>query len=303
MKSNRYHILILREDGKQYHNLVLEWFQVKRRLFVLGTVAGLLVLGNLGFLVLVAWHGSVMARARTLKQEKAAIELQFSQMSQSLGDAQQRLSNSEQKLAQMQELARQQNLRLPKVAGLGGPVSSLEKPFSQLAPVPDDGSLASKIAGFSREVNEVANATDNLVGVLAPHLDSLAHTPSIWPVKGFLASGFGQREDPIDGEAAFHTGVDISAPLGSPVQAPADGLVVETGWQQGYGNCVVISHGNGIATLYGHLSKVLVKPGQKVKRWQKIGLVGQSGRTTGAHLHYEVHRQGRVVNPKPYLIY
>jgi murein DD-endopeptidase MepM/ murein hydrolase activator NlpD len=303
MRRGRYHILVLHEDGKQYHNRILEWFQVKRNLWVIGTAVGLLLLGNIGFVVLAGWHGSVLARARALRQQKAAIELQFTRMSQSLGDAQQRLSDSERKLAQMQELARQQNLQLPKVAGLGGPVASLEKPFAPPATVPGGDGLASQITGFSHEVDEVANATDNLVGVLAPHLDSLAHTPSIWPVKGFLSSGFGQREDPVDGEAAFHTGVDISAPFGSPVQAPADGLVVETGWQQGYGNCIVISHGNGVATLYGHLSKILVETGQKVKRWQKIGLVGQSGRATGAHLHYEVHRQGRAVNPKPYLIY
>ncbi len=303
MRSNRYHILILREDGKQYHNRILEWFQVKRHLSVLGAIAAILLLGNLGFLVLAVWHSSVLARSRALKREKAAIELQFTQMNQTLGDAQQRLSASERKLAQMQALAQQQNLRLPKVAGLGGPVSTAENPAPNFNGTGGNGGLAVQIAGFSREANEVANATDDLVRVLAPHLDTLAHTPSVWPVKGFLASGFGQREDPIDGEAAFHTGVDIAAPFGSPVQAPADGLVVETGWQQGYGNCIVISHGSGIATLYGHLSKILVKPGQKVKRWQKIGLVGTSGRTTGSHLHYEVHRQGRVVNPKPYLVY
>ncbi len=300
MKSKRYHILVLREDGKQYHNRILEWFQVKRHLWVIGTTSGLLVLGNVGFVALAIWHGSVMARARAVEKEKAAVEREFVQMNQALGDAQRRLSQSEHKLAQMQELARQQNLQLPNVAGMGGPSSSDMIPEGNSA---NPNELGSKIAGFSKEANEVADATDNLVGVLAPHLDMLAHTPSIWPVKGFLASGFGHRDDPIDGEPAFHPGYDIAAPYGSPVQAPADGLVVETGWKQGYGNCIIISHGNGIATLYGHLSKILVKPGQKVKRWQKIGLVGTSGRTTGAHLHYEVHRQGQAVNPKPYLLY
>lgn len=303
MRGGRYHILVLREDGKQYHNRILEWFQVKRNLWVIGTAVGFLLLGNVGFLALAGWHGSVMARARGLQQQKAAIELQFSQMSQTLGDAQQRLSDSERKLAQMQELARQQNLKLPQVAGLGGPSSYDDGKAINFDGKTSNDNLSAKVAGFSRETAEVADATDSLVDLLAPHLDLLAHTPSIWPVKGFLASGFGHREDPIDGEPAFHTGLDIAAPFGSPVQAPADGLVVETGWQQGYGNCIVISHGNGVATLYGHLSKILVKTGQKVKRWQKIGLVGTSGRTTGAHLHYEVHRQGRAVNPKPYLVY
>ncbi len=300
MKSKRYHILVLREDGKQYHNRILEWFQLKRHLWVIGTASGLLILGNAGFIALAVWHGSVMAKAQALEKEKAAMEREFAQMNQTLGDAQQRLSQSEHKLAQMQELAKQQNLRLPRVAGLGGPNSLDMSPEGSPAAQND---LHAKIAGFSREASEVADATDNLVGVLAPHLDMLAHTPSIWPVKGFLASGFGHRDDPIDGEPSFHPGYDIAAPYGSPVQAPADGLVVETGWKQGYGNCIIISHGNGIATLYGHLSKILVKPGQKVKRWQKIGLVGTSGRTTGPHLHYEVHRQGQAVNPKPYLLY
>jgi murein DD-endopeptidase MepM/ murein hydrolase activator NlpD len=122
-------------------------------------------------------------------------------------------------------------------------------------------------------------------------------------VKGFVGSTFGGRPDPIHGSAEFHEGIDICAPYGSPVQAPADGLVVFAGWKTGYGNTIEISHETGLLTRYGHLSKILVTPGQKVTRWQKIGSVGTSGRTTGSHLHYEVRRDDRPLNPKSYILF
>ena len=93
----------------------------------------------------------------------------------------------------------------------------------------------------------------------------MSHIPSLWPVKGFITSGFGRRTDPIEDGTDFHTGVDISTPYGSPVQAPAEGLVIFCGWQQGYGNCVEISHGGGVVTRYAHLSKILVKPGAELE--------------------------------------
>ena len=139
--------------------------------------------------------------------------------------------------------------------------------------------------------------------VLRPHLEEMARIPTIWPTKGFITSGFGRRVDPIDEGSDYHTGVDISAPYGSPVRAPAEGLVVFCGWQQGYGNCVAITHGGGIVTRFAHLSKILTKPGLNVKRWQKIGQVGTSGRTTGSHLHYEVLHNGQPVNPQRYILF
>lgn len=127
-------------------------------------------------------------------------------------------------------------------------------------------------------------------------------TPSIWPVKGHITSTYGRRLDPFHGKGTFHRGIDISAPYGSPVLATADGFVTMTGWDAGLGNCVKILHGkNGFSTTYGHLKEYLVRPGQPVQRGELIGLVGSTGRTTGAHVHYEVTSRGLTVNPYRYL--
>lgn len=130
----------------------------------------------------------------------------------------------------------------------------------------------------------------------------LSCTPSIWPVKGWVNNGFGWRKSPFTGEREFHKGLDIAARKGSPIVAPADGYVSDAGKNYSFGNYVTVSHGYGYKTRYGHLSKILVKKGQTVKRGEKIGLVGSTGRSTGSHLHYEVLVEGVQVNPKRFII-
>lgn len=129
----------------------------------------------------------------------------------------------------------------------------------------------------------------------------LADAPSMWPVEGRIGSSFGEREDPINGEGAFHAGVDIEAPYGTPVRASADGDVTGASMGSGYGRTVELNHGHSLFTVYGHLSAVAVVPGQHVTRGQVIGYVGQSGRATGPHLHYEVRVHNVPVNPYKYL--
>jgi murein DD-endopeptidase MepM/ murein hydrolase activator NlpD len=125
--------------------------------------------------------------------------------------------------------------------------------------------------------------------------------PSLWPVEGRLMSSFGARIDPFSGEGAIHTGVDLTAPRGTPVRSAADGIVVHTEWMSGYGRLVIVDHGNGLQTYYGHLSRFLVIPGQEVRRGQVIAQSGASGRVTSPHLHYEVRMGGTPVNPYPFL--
>ena len=129
----------------------------------------------------------------------------------------------------------------------------------------------------------------------------LADAPSMWPVEGRIGSSFGEREDPINGEGAFHAGIDIEAPYGTPVRAAADGDVTGAAMGSGYGRTVELNHGHNLFTVYGHLSAVAVVPGQHVNRGQVIGYVGQSGRATGPHLHYEVRVHNVPVNPYKYL--
>jgi len=129
-----------------------------------------------------------------------------------------------------------------------------------------------------------------------------AATPSIWPTHGWLSSSMGNRADPFTGEKDFHPGLDISADKGDPVYATADGTVVNASAAGNYGNLVVLDHGYGLETRYGHLSAFKVKLGQTVKRGDLLGLVGSTGRATSSHLHYEVRANGRILNPLQLLL-
>jgi len=130
----------------------------------------------------------------------------------------------------------------------------------------------------------------------------LASTPSIWPVRGWLTSGFGKRISPFTGRRKMHDGLDIASRTGTPIVAPADGRVTYVGVERSYGKLLVIDHGYGVITRYGHNSKIFVKVRDKVKRGQKIASVGNTGRSTGPHLHYEVRVNGVPVNPRNYIL-
>ena len=125
--------------------------------------------------------------------------------------------------------------------------------------------------------------------------------PNLWPVEGHITGSFGERIDPFNGEGAFHSGVDISAAVGSRVIAPADGLVTFADFYGGYGRAVIMDHGHGISTRYGHLASFAVVAGQYIHRGDTVGFVGLSGRSTGPHLHYEVRINDTPVNPYKYL--
>jgi murein DD-endopeptidase MepM/ murein hydrolase activator NlpD len=129
-----------------------------------------------------------------------------------------------------------------------------------------------------------------------------ARIPSIWPVEGEPTDGFGVRGNPFGGSSAeFHPGQDIAAPRGTVVTAAADGTVIKADWQNGYGQIVIIDHGNGLTSRYGHLSKIEVTAGQQLKRGEELGLVGSTGRSTGPHLHYEIRIDDVPVSPLHYL--
>jgi len=147
-------------------------------------------------------------------------------------------------------------------------------------------------------------ATTGLRGISGFNdLDLNFNGPSIWPVMGPITSSFGQREDPVlgNGEGEFHKGIDIGAPNGTPILATANGVIHSAEMVNGYGREVVIDHGHGVETLFGHMSGFAVMAGQTVTRGQVIGYVGHSGRTTGAHLHYEVRIRNMPVNPHKYM--
>ncbi|MCL4460785.1 MAG: M23 family metallopeptidase [Nitrospirae bacterium] len=153
-------------------------------------------------------------------------------------------------------------------------------------------------AGVSREETSLVSLRSDIRRQQA----RWAYTPSIWPVRGVLTSGFGWRNSPFGVGRDFHPGIDIAGPTGVPVVATAGGTVEAAGWDQGYGKSVRIRHGEGIETLFGHLDSVAVSRGESVVRGEVIGYLGNTGLSTGPHLHYEILRNSRPVNPTRYII-
>lgn len=151
------------------------------------------------------------------------------------------------------------------------------------------------------EYNRLKTASLGMGGRLTSRRWLVNTTPGLWPVMGRLLSSFGTREDPFFSHQAFHTGVDISSPQGTPVHVAADGVVTEANWGGAYGKLIVVDHGNGLQTYYAHLSRIDVIPNQEVRMGQVIGGTGMTGRATAPHLHYEVRRGGTPVNPHYYL--
>ena len=159
-----------------------------------------------------------------------------------------------------------------------------------------------EIQWLENEIGFQEKATKQLLAEAEKRSARWGSTPSIWPVKGWVTSGFGVRVSPFTGRPALHDGLDIGAPRNTPVRAPADGRVTTVGFNSKLGNIVRLDHGYGIQTLYGHMAKYLVKNGQRVKRGDVIGLVGSTGLSTGPHLHYMVKVKGRAVNPNQYIL-
>jgi murein DD-endopeptidase MepM/ murein hydrolase activator NlpD len=186
--------------------------------------------------------------------------------------------------------------RLPAIVksrAMGGSESASLRPMFSSALGPPDtvfGVLSDLLGVINSRLESVRDSVERR------HALAMA-TPSIWPVAGWLSSSFGTRKDPFTYGKDFHPGLDISADYGQPVLATGDAHVVAAGMNGAYGNMVVLDHGFGITTRYGHLSRIVVADGQQVKRGDLIGFVGSTGRSTGAHLHYEVWMNGRLTNP------
>ena len=226
---------------------------------------------------------------------------------------------------QLQAVTKQKEVQVESLGSLASEVSALyglrqshaaKTPESAIA---DTSSSSGTFSSFSyaQSLNELSSLrTTALSGELTQayalginpvtsgtNWRKLLEAPTLWPVMGRISSSFGERQDPINGEeGSFHPGIDIAAAFGTPVRAPADGIVLKASFGDGYGREIIIDHGNGISTLYGHLSGYAVTPGERVRRGQVIGYLGDSGRSTGPHLHYEVRIHNAPVNPHKYLL-
>ena len=188
--------------------------------------------------------------------------------------------------------------------GMGGPSPSDIR--DKLKREKDNAGLVqqmkSDVERLQSEAMSREDSLSELEKLLQVKKDMLTHTPSIWPVQGWVTSGFGFRTNPFTGLTQMHEGLDISNRVGTPIIAPANGIVSDVGNDIAVGKVVVIFHGFGMTSRYGHLHKVFVKVGQRVKRGDKIAEVGMTGKTTGPHLHYEVKINGISVNPLRYIL-
>lgn len=171
--------------------------------------------------------------------------------------------------------------------------ASLEESFG------DQGSL--DMEALKDQIAETMKTVTDIRNYISDQRDIYLATPMGWPVSGRLSSRYGYRDHPKHGSRKFHSGVDISVPKGAPIRATADGIVSFAGWTRGSGNAVVVEHGHGYSTAYAHNKRNLVAVGQRVKRGDTIAIVGSTGISTGPHVHYEIWKNGRHVNPHPYL--
>jgi murein DD-endopeptidase MepM/ murein hydrolase activator NlpD len=171
-----------------------------------------------------------------------------------------------------------------------------ENPIRLVEPLPVD------LRSLEEEMRSRAQGLLELTRFVEAKRDVLAATPTIWPVEGLLTDAFGKRHSPFNGRIEMHEGLDLAAPLGTSVRAAADGVVTFAGPLASFGIVVSVRHGHGFTTLYAHLGRTTVKPGQTLSRGTTVGLVGLTGRTTGPHVHYEVHHRGTPVNPLHYIV-
>jgi murein DD-endopeptidase MepM/ murein hydrolase activator NlpD len=271
-------------------------FQVSLRLtkVVLGT-AGVLALGLVGVLAHYGWISVQVVELKRLRVENLALATKAQAYEQNAAKLQAKvlaLQNMVTKLGMMAGV--EKSLPDSQVGGVGG-LSSLET----TAPSFD---VASSMKTLDRTVNQLTEKSSKLEEIFEDQKVVLASTPSIWPVRGYLSAGFGNRNDPFTGLRDFHSGIDISTPLGTKVQTPADGVVIFCGPKGGYGNAIVIDHGYGIVTRYAHLASYNVRPGQRVRRGDPIAFVGSTGKSTAPHLHYEVWVHDQAQNPIQYIL-
>lgn len=238
---------------------------------------------------------------REIENAKRNAELHLNALAQRLGTMQAqmlRLNALGQRLTHKAGLDKKE-FNFSEEPARGGPVNET---LLANASVPD---FLKSLEQLSGQIEKKTSHLSVLEGVMIDRELRAAASPIGWPVQGgWVSSAFGMRADPFTGQTSSHDGVDIAIGLGSPIKALSRGVVTYAGeklGREGYGLIVEINHGNGFATRYAHLRQVLVKAGERVEKGQAVALVGSSGRSTGPHLHFEVLRDGRTVNPQPFL--
>lgn len=269
---------------------------IARRLFVgMG-------LGAASFIILLLIFGS--PSEKELRIENSRLLAQYNVLSHRLDEALGVMSDIQQRDDNLYRVMLQADPIADPVrkAGYGG--TNRYEELMDMANADLVVNTTQKMDMLDRQLYIQSQSFDEVVALCKEHDDMLKCIPAIQPVSNKdlkkTASGYGVRIDPIYKTTKFHEGMDFSANIGTPIYATGNGTVTKAGWQSGYGRVVIINHGYGYETLYAHMNKINVRVGQKVTRGEVIGEVGNTGKSTGPHLHYEVHVKGRVVNPVNY---
>ena len=299
-EKRRLNILILSNESSKV-----------RRLKISGAWLYLLALACLVFLsglVFLGWHYYKTREARmtlvSLREENRIQKSKLFLFADQISHLENEISTIRDFDSKLRVVA---NLEPPPTStlGVGGP--TLNDHREEMILQGDQAGLVEQmktdLKRLSNEAELEKGSLQQLEGLLEGRQEQLSCTPSILPARGWLTSGFGYRISPFTGTIQMHEGIDIANAVGSPIVAPADGLVVKVGREYGYGKVLTVKHGYGIDTRYGHLHRVHVKIGQKVKRGDLIGEIGSTGRSTGPHLHYEVRINDVPVDPRKYILF
>jgi murein DD-endopeptidase MepM/ murein hydrolase activator NlpD len=287
MKSKYYTFFIASSDSSGVRRMRIPFFLV-HLLTILAIVGGITVIAAVGSYSRMLWK---VTNYNALRRDQDNLKKQYRQLQTEVRDTNQRL-------ASLQSLASEVAMTYGITRVGQGPFA----PFDESAE--PDSSYQQSLAQFNfleKNASAIALVGQGLHLLPGSRLAAASYVPSLWPVMGSITGTFGERMDPFSGEGAFHRGVDIASRYGDEVRAAADGVVVSAEIRAGYGRLVIVDHGFGVSTWYGHLSAFSTQVGTHVKRGEALGFEGRSGRSTGAHVHYEVRIYNTPVNPWRYL--
>lgn len=300
MLFKKYHIVVFKERGGDHRNFFIRgWLLPFLILLIIGLAAG-----NVYLFRYVPQASALESRLRLSEKVVDEQNSQLISMTTKLRNLQTDLTRIQQFDSKLRIMMNVDKGTSDDNSAMGGPVT---EDFSKTyLPLHRQELLTRKMHSFMKQLDTDVRLEEvrqqELFHVLRESHELLAATPSIWPTEGWVTSPFGGRNSPFTGRRDFHKGIDISAPRGTQIHAPAKGTVTFSGSDGAYGNSVTILHGNGITTRYGHMQSTNVKQGQVVNRGDVIGFVGSTGRSTGPHLHYEVMLNGVCVNPMRYIL-
>ncbi len=311
MWFNGYQILIVPKDATKTRRLRIS--SSTARFFAFGSLVALpLIIG--AFFLVVFYQNQLVSMRRSLAENRQVLE-QKDMISSRLANLERNLVKTEGTLGTLEhtmdvELGEMKTGLgpIPEEVLLQGSHPEITPLRSRLDELMENGEdlnvsrirmtmndAADRIAGLNKKIEEVYELNSDKIRFVAS-------SPSIMPVNGWITSDFGVRHSPYSGALKMHYGLDIASPIGTPIVAPADGKVVYADFRGGYGRMLMIDHGYGLSTVYGHTSKLFVKVGDLVKKGEMVAAVGSTGSSTGPHLHYEVHVDGIPTDPLNFVV-